>query len=319
VDLDVSNLFENTPTPKGVGTEVNHVSTTLVNKLGDVNSFERNGSKEYQFDVPVRLEGSDEPIMGLVDSGTQISVLRRNCLPINFDDSDGSPISLVSAFGQRVKAVLLNLTIRLQADVEEEGTPHTYVPITVAVTDELTNEDLLLTFEDYLTLKSNNMSFVPNVTTVTNSCLLKDSCMKMDQATIIANRDFAALPFADDFLPERVVSRVTLRSDSKSVDKSDEDDLGVTAEVKTNVREAENTNTHDGNNPTVSSENIIQVIPSDNTVGSSKNELASQQTTDPTLDKLRKEVGRSRSPYFVNPTNGCCSVRQLSEDLRLIS
>jgi hypothetical protein len=54
-----------------------------------------------------------------------------------------------SLFGHRVKAVLLSLTIRLQTDVEDEGTPHTYVPITVSATDELTN--LLLAFEDYLT------------------------------------------------------------------------------------------------------------------------------------------------------------------------
>ena len=39
-------------------------------------------------------------------------------------------------------------------------------------------------------------------------------------------------------------------------------------------------------------------------MGGSRKELISQQTSDPTLTKLIMEVGRSRSPYFVNPSNG---------------
>ena len=157
-------------------------------------------------------------VLGICDSGSEISVIRRDWL-VNTDEEEGESASVVlqGAFHDGIKAQLRNVEACLVVD-EDEGLFGEKVLITCAVTNCLKSAYALITTQDYATLLQQNKICRPKV------------CVDSSTNKIIGNDTFEQ--------EERVMDRLEVNEiEITSVKKGDkllEESLKIDFEKESN-------------------------------------------------------------------------------------
>lgn len=169
--FDVKKLFE--LSEKHESLQTNHVSCNdvIMDNSDDITS------------VPlglIKVKICDKVIECRVDSGADISVFGKDMIDLSLlEYSADTNVNLHSAFGESVKALLVNLPCSV---VNSEGIHTLPVIITCVVTDKLTT-CALLTRQDYAYITSSTSveSFISQVATVTGSNFLAtDELLKLN-------------------------------------------------------------------------------------------------------------------------------------------
>src|SRR3989442_100177 len=104
-----------------------------------------------------------QTVLGICDSGSEISVIRKDWLPDKEElEGESATVLLQGAFHDGIKAQLRNVEACM-VDDEEEGLYGEKVMITCAVTDCLKSSYALITTQDYATLLQQRQICRPKV------------------------------------------------------------------------------------------------------------------------------------------------------------
>ena len=229
-----------------------------------------------------KVFANDKVITGLIDSGAQMSILSRRCLPADNDFVQSGQILLRGPFGEEVLAQLINLPCKLLVNDKSSEMPD--ILITVAVTDELKGNEMLISLDDYATLLEHSETCIPRVKVVNNSTLIVDEDVShVDNEVIAMNRDINSMPDVIDTL-----------------NVSEDCDIN-----SSNVlREYNNSGCVSSNSDSI---DVTDVVVHDDTSDTSvtgvnnyrnRDELIESQKCDVTLDKIRSECSKQNSSYF---------------------
>src|SRR3989441_328445 len=108
----------------------------------------------------------------LLDSGTQISVVKNNLIPIDHQNSVSNDtinqINLLGAFGKPVSANIISIEAKLLKDDSSDLRNHNRIILDIALCEELNGDTGLLSIEDFKLL-SGISSLVPDVKVMTHS------------------------------------------------------------------------------------------------------------------------------------------------------
>jgi hypothetical protein len=260
--VEISNMFDESADNERL--EIKRVSLNVVNKHAPVLSnnicnVSRSVNDAIE-NVPtsVDLFVNNKLITGVYDSGAQISVLARCCLTDDFDLSQSGQTQLCGAFGQRVTARLINLPCRLNSKCLNSSDEN--VLLTIAVTDKLEQDQMLISADDYKVLQEHefNCKSIPQVRVVNGSKLLLNSELPVPHnETIVFNKDFC-------------LTTQNPVCDNMSISDCNMDPIGVRID-----------NVH------VIKDGV-----------SNKCELMDAQKSDQTLDKIRNDALNPNSQYF---------------------
>jgi hypothetical protein len=170
--------------------------TPAVNKS---NVFEKVKIGRETESLMAKVFANDRVIIGLIDSGAQMSILSRRCLPADYDFVQSGQILLRGPFGKEVLAQLINLPCKLLVNDKSSEMPD--ILITVAITDELKGNEMLISLDDYATLLEHSETCIPRVKVVNNSTLIIDEDVShVDNEVIAMNRDINSMPDVIDTL-----------------------------------------------------------------------------------------------------------------------
>src|SRR5437867_10165804 len=120
-------------------------------------------------DTNVTLNIGGKLITFLLDSGSQLSVLRKDLLPEDFSYDDGPPgrrVLLKGAFGPEVPAQLLKVEAALS---DEFGSELPAVALNIALCDSLNDNIGLLSMHDYNVLRNATNIVCPDIKLLNNS------------------------------------------------------------------------------------------------------------------------------------------------------
>ena len=160
-------------------------SDLLANKLEYLKSLKSRSSEDI---LQIQFGDNTKCTSAILDTGSQVSVLKPSMLPANFLDHGGSRtnIQLQGAFGPIFNATLINIGAKLLGE-NSTNENHSNVLLTIAVTDELKSNNALICKSDYDTLKCHNEVCIPSVQIVTKSNVLSDVSKNNNTADLIDN------------------------------------------------------------------------------------------------------------------------------------
>ena len=123
----------------------------------------------------------------ILDSGTQLSVLRSDLMPstFNLDKACGKGISLIGAFGPEVGATLISVDAALADDF---GSDFRITRLNIAICDKLNGNVGLLSTHDYLALLNINNVCFSDVKILNNSSKLVLNCLNNNVSDIHDNK-----------------------------------------------------------------------------------------------------------------------------------
>src|SRR3989442_6324470 len=171
IGRDLNNLFEN-----DVG-----VSDTDTKSMHTTNMIKHN--KEHV--VNVVFDGQKIPM--LIDSGTQISVIRSKLIPHSIISNDSTnQIHLLGAFGKPVSATVIPITAVLSDDNSTGLSNRSSKILHIALCDELNGDTGLLSINDFNILCGRG-PFISNVKVMSNSDRICLDCKKVDKSKMIEN------------------------------------------------------------------------------------------------------------------------------------
>ena len=160
------------------------VNSVTVSHTNSTNKAKYNHNEEHI----VNIEIAGKRISMLLDSGTQVSVIRSDLLPEDYYVSNNiiRQVKLLGAFGDAVSADIMEIEAKIAKADEEGVSNHFYTSLNIAVCDQLNGDIGLLSVSDYHLL-NDNTSFIPNVKVVPNVGRLCLDCRNVDVAELIEN------------------------------------------------------------------------------------------------------------------------------------
>src|SRR5437867_8554240 len=171
IGRDLNNLFEN-----DVG-----VNDTDTKSMHTTNMIKHN--KEHV--VNVVFDGQKIPM--LIDSGTQISVIRSKLIPHSIISNDSTnQIHLLGAFGKPVSATVIPIAAVLSDDNSTGLSNRSSKILHIALCDELNGDTGLLSINDFNILCGRS-PFISNVKVMSNSERICLDCKKVDVSDMVEN------------------------------------------------------------------------------------------------------------------------------------
>jgi hypothetical protein len=170
---DLNRMFKNDTGSSVTDTQPIHTNTTLY---------------KHNEEQIVRILVKDKVISMLVDSGTQVSVLKTELLPedCGISNDTTNQIKLLSAFGDPVPATIVQIEAMLIDGDDDSARNYSVVSVKIAVCNSHNGDTGLLSITDYNILKTSD-SFIPGVKIISNSGRLCLDCMKVDIADLVDN------------------------------------------------------------------------------------------------------------------------------------
>src|SRR3989442_1720964 len=157
---------------------------TITEPIHTTNIYTNN--KEHV--VYVDLDGNVIPM--LLDSGTQISVIKSNLIPTDNQNSVSNDtinqINLLGAFGKPVIANIISIEAKLLKDNTSVASNQNRVILDIALCEELNGDTGLLSIEDFKIL-SGISSLVPDVKIMTHSGRVCLNSKTIDMADCVDN------------------------------------------------------------------------------------------------------------------------------------
>src|SRR5437867_4497202 len=135
--------------------------------------------------VTITIGGKSIPM--LLDSGSELSILRLDVLPSTFeiDKANSKDIALLGAFGPEVGAKLVKVEAALADEFESD---YSRATLNIAVCDKLNGNVGLLSSHDYLTLLNINNVVCTDIKMINNSGKFVLNCMNNNVADIHDNK-----------------------------------------------------------------------------------------------------------------------------------
>ena len=232
-------------------------------------------------ELSIVLDCNGYAIPGIIDTGAQVSVISKALLPkqVLYQQGINGYVSLQPAFGKPVKCSLMTLPLKLVSHFDEVIDPDKIVctDIVCAVTDQLSENQILLTLDDYDVLSKAS----------------KD---------IIQECDFSETPVLCD-------EDFTLDSSHSCLDNSELSDV---SELSCNLVQtrSQSRNISTEVSDLVDPIPIIRTIPVSDTVSS----FAALQRADDSLKGCFDQLCDKRGPFFLDTQTGILFKRRNFRD-----
>ena len=160
-------------TPKTLMTNRVELISQPIKEMTHLESSKVNYTIRPTDELIVQVDFGNGPTDCLVDSGAEISVLKSSMISLDSlsEESIQTSVTLQGAFGDVVKAKLMNVTARL-LNVDSYSKRRSPLLLTCAVTEELHRDVALLSLCDYEVLRQGVEEFIPEVKLLCNTSMM---------------------------------------------------------------------------------------------------------------------------------------------------